>query len=517
MSAGVFEPKSTFSGRLTPTILLSIAAALALITFYKEWAFAHDDEFISLRYAWNWIHHGELAWNPGERVEGYTNFLHLTLTTFLMYLGLGAFASARIVNAFGLVLLLTGVQRSSRILFPATSDAPYQVLSFVLLLSAAPVVLWTLGGLEPVLAAGFEAWAIAMTLPAFAGKGMSLKQAALAGFLFSLACLTRPDAIVIVGVTCLALLAFVDLPAARRLAIVCGFLIGLTPPLAAHEIWSYSYYGDLLPNTAYAKAGLPLILRLKSGFPYLLGCCLSNPGIVTGMILAVYGLAGKTLTPASKYLFACLFCFTLYVCDVGGDHMPGGRFFVPVISVIVLLTPLLIREIRPVRPQLVLLTAIAALVANVAFPRYDVDPAAKVGARVGDYIHERWPDNALIALHTAGSTPFYAPEMRFIDMLGLNDHVIARRDPIPLLTANQLWPGHARGDGAYVLSRKPDFIILGPAEGVKLSSPWFLSDVELARSAEFRTCYQLETARLPKLDAASSREMVFTYYRRICA
>jgi len=38
-----------------------------------------DDAMISMRYAWNLSHGAGLVWNPGERVEGYTNLLMVVL------------------------------------------------------------------------------------------------------------------------------------------------------------------------------------------------------------------------------------------------------------------------------------------------------------------------------------------------------------------------------------------------------------------------------------------------------
>ena len=37
--------------------------------------FTVDDSFISLRFAENWANGSGLVFNPGERVEGYSNFL----------------------------------------------------------------------------------------------------------------------------------------------------------------------------------------------------------------------------------------------------------------------------------------------------------------------------------------------------------------------------------------------------------------------------------------------------------
>jgi len=86
----------------------------------------------------------------------------------------------------------------------------------------------------------------------------------------------------------------------------------------------------------------------------------------------------------------------------------------------------------------------------------------------------------------------------------------------------QVVPGHAKGDGAYVLRRAPSYIVAGPAEGSLVTSPWFLSDVELSESQEFRRCYVAETAEIPYtretalLGPEKPRPLIFTYYRRVC-
>src|SRR3972149_692187 len=64
--------------------------------------FIQDDAFISFRYALNLVKGCGLVWNPGERVEGYTNFLwtlfmavpHLMgidVVQFSMWLGMAFF------------------------------------------------------------------------------------------------------------------------------------------------------------------------------------------------------------------------------------------------------------------------------------------------------------------------------------------------------------------------------------------------------------------------------------------
>jgi hypothetical protein len=203
--------------------------------------------------------------------------------------------------------------------------------------------------------------------------------------------------------------------------------------------------------------------------------------------------------------------------------MPAARFFVILVGPAALL--LLALDSGTRRGWLALPTGVAAgtLVAAIDYAPRKMDSAAHVGTIVGQHIERTWPRDIEIALNTAGSTPFHASEGRvFIDMLGLNDPVIAKRENVPVLTPGQAVPGHGKGDGAYVLARAPDRIILGPAEGTDAATPWFLSDAEMARTPEFRRCYEKVVERIayPEAFAGIGPErpnpLPFIWYRRIC-
>ena len=81
------------------------------------------------------------------------------------------------------------------------------------------------------------------------------------------------------------------------------------------------------------------------------------------------------------------------------------------------------------------------------------DPAGATGKKIGTYISTHFPDDSLIATNSAGAVAFFAPQKQFIDMLGLNDRQIAKRENVPMLTYWQQFPGHSKGDGRYVISR----------------------------------------------------------------
>ena len=66
---------------------LLLAAAGLLVGHALVFDFVNDDAFISFRYADNLVRHGALVFNPGERVEGYTNFLWVLLGAVFEALG----------------------------------------------------------------------------------------------------------------------------------------------------------------------------------------------------------------------------------------------------------------------------------------------------------------------------------------------------------------------------------------------------------------------------------------------
>jgi len=86
--------------RRLPVVGLVMAALLLWIVVagrvFGEWQM--DDAFISYRYAWNLLHGNGLVYNPGEPVEGYTNFLWTLLSAGAMKLGWNPLPVAQAAN-----------------------------------------------------------------------------------------------------------------------------------------------------------------------------------------------------------------------------------------------------------------------------------------------------------------------------------------------------------------------------------------------------------------------------------
>ena len=110
------------------------------------------------------------------------------------------------------------------------------------------------------------------------------------------------------------------------------------------------------------------------------------------------------------------------------------------------------------------------------------------------------PPDATIALNPVGGIPYYST-LRTLDMLGITDAHIARTTP-PDLGKGQA--GHEKGDGRYILDRRPDVILLGNVR-VEESLPdptgnwrwrvYHRSEEELVQQPEFLELYMRDALR----------------------
>ncbi|MBI5267634.1 MAG: hypothetical protein HY851_10420 [candidate division Zixibacteria bacterium] len=510
-------------------VVLALIILVAVGEIYQYRLFYHDDAFISLRYVRNFLNGDGLVWNAGERVEGYSNFLLVIIVAALGRLGIDLALAARIVGILSYLLLAAFVFRRSYCAHQRSGNDWLWLIPVIITTTALPLVIWSLGGLETTL------FALLITIGAmlFAdGLDNNNRPLVSAGLALGLASLCRPDGLLFV------LVAFVTglgagLIAHRRFdRRLSGFLFGALALVVPHLIWRYTYYHGWLPNTYYVKAANPGGL-LPYGLTYFKEYVLAFPFLPFLLVAGViWGLINRAITTKLAWYGMTIVAYWGYVVAVGGDHMPAFRLLAPLVPLIgwlifelVSLSPLMQRKsVDAVAVVFVFLLCAGQLL----FPAEKIrraqvmDGAALLGAEVGRYINANWPEGSVVALNTAGSTPYFAPKLRFIDMLGLNDSTIARRPNPPIRTEMQKWPGHGKGDGRYVLSRRPDYIIIGPSNGDYANDfPWFLSDYELEGSAEFERLYQPVRVVIPMTTSgyewyteSSLGALRFIYYER---
>jgi hypothetical protein len=190
--------------------------------------------------------------------------------------------------------------------------------------------------------------------------------------------------------------------------------------------------------------------------------------------------------------------FTLYIVSVGGDWLSGGRFFVPIAAPLALLAQDIGRWVLSLRrmddgrwtmgiriapglspssivhrPSSAARRASAAVLATlvaayVAYALWLQRPDGSLEVRTlietnklqkwslaGLWIRDNTPPGAVVAASPAGGLPFYSRRY-VIDMYGLNDLHIAHLD-VKDMGARQA--GHEKTDPAYVLDRKPDYML----------------------------------------------------------
>lgn len=498
-----------------PIYLYVQAAAIAVTVWVMVHARYQDDGYISLIYARNLIAGNGLTWNPGEYVEGYSNFLYTLLIAGLGRLGIDLVQASIAISFAGYFGLVGALYAYTRWLHERThAHSPHayahsinRALCVTLVASSAPVLAWCFGGLEEVFFTFLLLSAMLLVLR-WLESGTRALTALLTGACFALAAMTRLEGAMIGGVSGLFLAALWLLRLSphitfRKLALLgAGFALVFCPYMA----WRISYFGEWLPNTYYAKLYQidPGLLR-QMGFGYLILFFITPPMLpLFCVVMAAVAARRKWLSPPLLYLIAAGVVLCAHVVRAGGDHMPYIRFLVPAVPLCALiiyyinnaLIPHSEKWFRDICGALIALSVVQFItVKNDDF----LSRGALSGIAVADHIKAHWKPGSLIAINPAGALPYFAPDYRYIDMLGLMDKHIARRE-IKSETVKKMIisrpVGHLKGDGDYVLKRRPDYIIFGDIWGDP--KPRFLSDLEIAAHPDFEKLYmRVETYITP--------------------
>jgi hypothetical protein len=451
-------------------------ALVALLAFAVScfWAsdFFHDDSYIPLRYASRVLEGHGLTWNDHERAEGFSSPLWVLELIVLGFARLDLVAATRFLGvAHGAACLALLARSGVR-------------LPWLLVAATLPsFVRWSVGGLETAAAAFFLLAAQLCLLRADSETEVEKRSRLqwIAGGLFATGVVVRPEFPIVVAALTVAVLPRLRFSGALRAALP-AFLAW-----AAYVAFRFSYFGEVTALPTLAKTrGIPLEWRLEGGLEALAASFWDwGPLLIGGLIMMVLGSAKRPMwwaAAAGAFLFVQTFG--------GGDHMPGVRLLVPALVLLILHVGVSFPQVRYARIVPWGLFAIHVCILGVSDWRPTPTPA--LGASVGRFFEKTLPAGTTVAAATAGSVPYYAPSISFIDTLGLNDRVVARREVDRLRTQWQGVSGHRKGDGAYVLSRKPDVIVLGPVKGFFGVPPdaWFLGDIELLELPGFAQDYR---------------------------
>lgn len=296
----------------------AVLLGLLALSVYFKIAWVTDDAYISFRSVEQVFDGNGPRWNPHERVQVYTSPLWFWLLVAVRTVSSNAFLNAVLLSALLFIGTLFVLRRGLR-------DDLAWLACVALLLVSNGFLDYTSSGLEN----GLAFLLIAMYLDAYRWatdtEVRALRRAhalRLLIWVFSIQLVCRHDLITLTLIPTLYAMwscrSLID-----RRALVVGTFIALGP-LATWSLFSLTYYGTALPNTAYAKlsAGLPRSTMFEWGWQYLADAMQHDTITLVGLLAGAAVLL--VFTPArGRFLAAGIFVNLAYVIWVGGDFMRG--------------------------------------------------------------------------------------------------------------------------------------------------------------------------------------------------
>jgi len=424
-----------------------------------------DDVYISLRYARNFITGNGLVFNPGEYVEGYTNFLwvilispfanHPTLAHIWIYT-LGIIFSLATIH---LVYKLGGKSKTMWLHHCAA----------LLLAVDVSFVFWTTGGLEVPL----FTFLVTASIYSLTNELQKPRKIPLTPILLILTCLTRPEGVLISIIIGIYTLINIRKYGTKKFIQASAIF---SAPLIIYAIWKLQYYGDILPNTFYAKVGNKGE-DIERGWNFFKTFIEGRTFIISILVL-IFGI--KNIKNHKIALYMSILCtYLIYLILVGGDWTM--RFIVPLLPLFYLILQhglndcfkSLTKKIEK-QKNAITFTVVALLTCTIGYSTY-TDPTHEYIFNIkierygeireqqkafGMWLKENFPEDTLLALGPTGAISYFS-EMPTIDMWGLTDKTIARGEK-NVNTGQYYNPkiaGHQKSNFQYVLSREPDIIV----------------------------------------------------------
>lgn len=483
--------------RLRIWLVLAFVVLLAhqVLYFDQLGRDAIDDAYISFRYAQNLVRGEGLVFNPGERVEGYTNFLWTILLAPIIALGLEPGPIAMALGGALALATLTLLYRARPLFDPG--GGAIVGLALLTLAVDGSFAIWSVSGMETAL---FAFLVTAGTMSYLDESARGGRTAPLTGALFALASLARPEGILLFGVVVIHSLAYRLWSERRGPTLDDGLRLGIFALLyVPYFVWRYNYYGYFFPNTFYLKVATegnePQIQR---GWTHLGTFLDAHLGWLLPALGAI-SLWGDRRRFVTTCLGAQVIALVVYIVYIGGDWSVG-RFFAPILPLAYLMVGMgavdIYEAIRVVLanrfPAASTAWRVASLVAvfvggaalldssswrgevELFVKRFQAREATQARVALGRWLAQQVPAETFIAVDAAGQIPYFS-RLRALDIYGLTDEEVAHR---PVEELGKGVPGHERFDLGYVVGRRPDlFIVWGdpgwiPQGYQKADWPW---------------------------------------------
>jgi hypothetical protein len=479
------------AGRWAPALTLSIVAAAAGAHALGFFHCSIDDAYISLAYARNLVDGLGPVYNPGERVEGFSNPPWTFLMAAGLALGLPSLTGAKLAGLASHMATILGAGLFARRLVQPTSLAAQlaPVVGAAFLAVSLPANWWAMSGLETTSYGALTLlayWRLSIELEAPGRRPVSAAIGALAA-------LSRPEAPLVL--LPLVLMRLWKMRQDRNWR-DGGMWMGIfAVPTVGWLLFRLGYYGRLFPNTFYKKN---TSASWEALWTYV------KPWLLVEWPFVVVGLAGLVWLAIQRRsqawpVVGAFFAMVAFLVHFGRDWMPNVRFVVPFLPILAMGAgaglALLADRLRPELRWLPLAIGMGLLgfqtgterdlerasitdgelvlterTEEMYLPRSLHQPWAGLDV-VPVWLLERAPAGSTVAFTDIGMLG-WATDFRIIDLAGLTDAV---------------WSGSTGlddpGMAAVLGERAPDWIVLktGPMSRFRAiaESPWLVEHYEL--------------------------------------
>lgn len=408
---------------LVPLVLLGITLVLTRSS-------GVDDAYISYRYAANFTAGRGLVFNLGQRVEGISNLLWTLALAGVHELGVSLPLAGSLLGIGAIVATVILTRRVALSLgispLAATATAAAVAITTDLVASAT---MGLEGGLYVVCLLGIVlVW----------GRRDKGSEVVMAIAITSLGA-TRPEGLVL-GLILVALRLLV--PGARMSGRLLAALASVSG-LIAIEAFRLIYYGQLLPMSVTAKRDIGvspfryLPNHIYGGLMYLRQTLLIPIilVVVVGVALALLHRSSGVPSIPLKLVTGSLLPLIVILATglgvpllTGGDWMPNNRLVAPYIPIFYLLVAAALTATNKVAAlrAAVVLPVFLALLSPHHLPLRDGKGSDAPWDNVGRALERSGLGSRVAATTVLGRMGYWAPDVRFTDMLGLTEPTVAR-------------------------------------------------------------------------------------------
>ena len=283
-----------------------------------------DVQMVAMRYGRNLAEGRGLVWNPGERVEGYSNPAWVLTMAAVHAAGAPDRTAALYIKAIAWALACAVLVLATRLRRKVAGPDEWADVALMLMLAMnADVVFWSANGFETPLLTVLFLW-LSMRVLEESERGDTRPGTMLAAGGLAL---VRSDAhLLTASIVGLAIVLSSDRARTARLALLACVLP------AAHEAARLAYHGEWLPNTfSLRMTGAPNLLLEGARYVKHFG---------RGRLFLVAFAAAACARPREwrpRALAALCVAVGSHAVAVGGDFLVPFRFIAPAVPLIAVL------------------------------------------------------------------------------------------------------------------------------------------------------------------------------------